>query len=74
MCGILLLIQLAQQNQDVVLSKLQQLQAELTKETTLIDSKNLGKATKEGEEQKEEEVKMEEPAQKLNVTVKRIME
>ena len=34
MCGILLLIQLAQQNQDVVLSKLQQLQAELTKETT----------------------------------------
>ena len=74
MCGILLLIQLAQQNQDVVLSKLQQLQAELTKETTLIDSKNLGKATKEGEEQKEEEVKMEEPAQKLNVMVKRIME
>ena len=47
MCGILLLIQLAKQNQNVVLSKLQELQTELTKETALIDSKNLGKVTKE---------------------------
>ena len=47
MCGILLLIQLSKQNQNVVLSKLQELQTELSKETTLIDSKNLGKVSKE---------------------------
>jgi hypothetical protein len=45
-----------------VLNKLQELQNELTKETELIDSKNLGKVTKDEEEQKVEEIKMEEPS------------
>ena len=62
MCGILFLIQLSQQNSKDVLNKLQELQNELTKETELIDSKNLGKVTKDEEEQKVEEIKMEEPS------------
>ena len=62
MCGILFLIQLSQQNSKEVLNKLQELQNELTKETELIDSKNLGKVTKDEEEQKVEEIKMEEPS------------
>ena len=62
MCGILFLIQLSQQNSKEVLNKLQELQNQLTKETELIDSKNLGKVTKDEEEQKVEEIKMEEPS------------